>query len=78
MFPVPFDMNRLFLAFEESGFNIKARMWAKSMMKGIVEKRDVSYQCVCLARKLAENDGFTGTVLDEKYWDAAAKELGII
>lgn len=75
--PVDFDMNRLILDFEESGLNKKANYWAKAIIKSMVERLDIACDCVNLAAKKAREEGFTGSVIPEAYWEAAARELGI-
>lgn len=79
LLPLCFDLERLIADFEESGLSARAMIWSASVIKSLREHCDCALQCVTLAWRLAERDGFNGgSVLPEIYWRRAAEQLGII
>ena len=79
MLPLTWDRDALLRAFSESGLLDRAGVWAKCIVRCIVEERDYAAQCVKLAWSLASDDHYTGNgILPEIYWQKAAKQLGVI
>ena len=78
MQPLAFDKAALIRSFSESGLLCRAEIWARCIIRSITEERDYAAQCVTLAWHYATADHFSGSVLPEPYWQAAAKKLGII
>lgn len=75
MHSLTIDNEKLFSDFKKSGLSDIAPVWSKCIIKSIKTGRDCAYECVNLAWKLAYNDNFTGSVLPEKYFVQAAREL---
>ena len=78
MLPLSYDREALFREFHESGLVESTGVWARCIMQGIIDERDYALECVTLAWKMALADRYTGhTTLPEKYWETAAKAIGI-
>ncbi len=76
--PVTYDKDALIAEFSESGLEEKASQWAKCIAKMLRENHNYPNECLSLAWEKAHENGYRGGwVLPEKYWDAAAQELGM-
>jgi len=76
---VDYDKRKMVGEFHRSGLYEKAGIWAKCIIKSMFDERDHAARCVALAWRIASADGFEGSaVLPERYWTAAAKELGLV
>lgn len=77
--PVGYDKQRMVAEFHNSGLYDKAGVWAKCIIKSMYDEHDHAARCVALAWRKASVDGYVGgQVLPEKYWVAAASELGFL
>ena len=75
---VDYDKQKMVGEFKRSGLYAKAGIWAKCIIKSMFDERDHAARCVALAWRKASADGFEGgTVLPERYWEDAARELGL-
>ncbi len=73
-----YDKRQIISEFEKSGLAEVTAVWSKCIIKSLIEERDYAARCVALAWKKATSDGFSGSELPEKYWEDAAREIGII
>lgn len=77
--PVGYDKQKMVTEFHNSGLYDKAGVWAKCIIKSMYDEHDHAARCVALAWRKASVDGYVGgQVLPEKYWVAAASELGFL
>lgn len=72
---VPYPIDEMVRAFEDSGLKEKACMWARAMIKLLQTGEDYPLRCVELATKKAKADD---SALTEIYWLKAAEELRIL
>ncbi len=78
-FCVDYSKNAMIAEFKNSGLADKAGIWSRCIIKSMMEERDCAARCVALAWRIAGQDGYTGSsMLPEKYWESAARELGIL
>ncbi len=76
---VDYDKQAMINEFRQSGLLDKAGVWARCIIRSMLEERDLAARCVALAWRHAAADNYTGnSVLPEHYWEAAARELAII
>lgn len=76
---VGYDKHKMLAEFHSSGLFEKAGVWSRCIIKSMFDEHDHAARCVALAWRKASADGFEGgRVLPEKYWVAAAGELGLI
>lgn len=77
--PVGYDKHKMLKEFHSSGLFEKAGVWSRCIIKSMFDEHDHAARCVALAWRKAAADGFEGgQVLPEKYWEAAASELGLM
>lgn len=76
---VDYDKRRMIGEFKRSGLWDKAGIWSRCIIKAMLEERDCAARCVALAWRIAAADKYDGdSVLPERYWEQAAKELSIL
>lgn len=76
---VGYDKQKMLAEFHASGLYEKAGVWAKCIIKSMFDERDHAARCVAMAWRIAAADGFSGgPVLPERYWQAAAEQLGLL
>lgn len=71
------DAESVIAEFEESGLDRYSCLWSQCVKKSLRERLDYPMRCVSEAWKLAADDGFEGKELPEKYWNAAAINIGV-
>ena len=77
---VPYDIDQIVADFAASGLSAKAFMWAKSTIKLLQTGDNRFMQLLGLATEKArlDQEGADASNIPEHYWEAAARELGII
>ena len=75
---VTYDKQSFINDFYTSGLCDKAFYFAKSITKMIESNQSITIECLKLAEKYSKEDGnINSPYIPEKYWEKAAKELGI-
>jgi putative phosphoesterase len=75
---ITYDKQSFINNFHTSGLCGKAFYFAKSIIKMLESNRNITMQCLKLAEKYYKEDGNADLHhIPEKYWEKAAKELGI-
>ena len=77
---VPYDIDQIVADFASSGLSAKSLMWARSTIKLLQTGDNHVMQLLGLAEQKArmELDELDPSDIPERYWDAAARELGIV
>ena len=81
--PLSYDTEALLADYRDSGFLDATYVWGRCLEKALRlgDRKDYCMQCVSLTWKYAGEDHYKpapgSSQLPEKYWEAAAKKLGI-
>lgn len=75
-----YNIGKLLKEFEVSGIYDKAKMWSRAICKSLLTGEDYALFCLRLANKLASEKEASHNPcdIDERYWNEAGKQLGII
>ena len=75
---VSYDLETYIREMQDSPFGKIAGVWCRGIASTLRTQNNTVVDCLILAKKLAEEDGYDGSVpLPEKYWENAALQLGI-
>ena len=73
---VNYDLPAFIREFEKSPLYELSPVWSKCVIRALTEGEDYPARCATLAYRMARKDGIL-TVPPEKYWQDAARSLGI-
>ena len=72
-----YDTAAFLREFKTSGLFDIAPVWSACVMKSITDRVDYPAKCAAIAYRRAREDGIR-TAVPEEYWQAAAKEIGVM